>query len=97
MTPPRPAPLSDDEVDVAIRGTPWQRDGGHLVLEHAFEGFAAAIGFVDAVARLAEAADHHPDIDVRYDRVRLELWTHVTGGLTDRDVALATSVAAILS
>ncbi len=95
MTAPRP--LRDDEVDAALAGTAWRREGGHLVLEHRFGGFGEAIGFVDDVARLAEAADHHPDLCVHYDVVRLELWTHVTGGLTDRDVGLAVQVAALLS
>ena len=90
-------PLGDDEVDAALAGSPWRRIGGHLVLEHTFESFTAAIGFVDQVARLSEAADHHPDIDVRYNAVRLELWTHTTGGLTERDVALAGELAALLS
>ena len=90
-------PVGDDEVDRALVGSPWRREGSRLVLERRFGGFADAIRFVDAVAALAEAADHHPDIDVRYDLVRLELYSHVTGGLTDRDVDLAGSVAALLS
>lgn len=92
-----PRPIADEEVDAAIEGTGWRREGARLVLEHRFGGFGAAIAFVDEVARLAQAADHHPDLAVRYDLVRLELWTHVTGGLTDRDVALAGEVAALLS
>lgn len=95
MTAPRA--VGDEEVAAAIGAGPWRREGDHLVFEHRFAGFGEAVAFVDAVAALAAAADHHPDIDVRFDRVRLEVWTHVTGGLTDRDLALAAQVAGLLS
>ena len=52
-----------------------------------FPTFPAAIRFVDYVAELAEAANHHPDIDVRYNRVTLTLSTHDAGGITDNDFA----------
>ena len=60
-------------------------------LERTFElpSFPEAISFVDRVAELAEAEDHHPDIDVRYKKVTLRWSTHSAGGITDRDVELA--------
>ena len=51
--------------------------------------FAGALAFVNAVGALAEAADHHPDIDIRWDTVTLRLSTHSAGGLTEKDLALA--------
>jgi 4a-hydroxytetrahydrobiopterin dehydratase len=67
----------------------WQIQAGELVKTYAFKDFRAALGFVNRVGEAAEAAGHHPDIDIRYNRVRLSLVTHDAGGLTDNDFALA--------
>jgi 4a-hydroxytetrahydrobiopterin dehydratase len=84
------ARLSEAEVAEALRGLPaWERSGDAIVRTIRFPDFMAGIGFVNRVAELAEAADHHPDIDIRYRTIRLELTTHDENGLTERDVALA--------
>lgn len=57
-----------------------------------FPSFPAAIRFVDYVAELAENADHHPDIDIRYNQVTLKLSTHSAGGITDRDFDLVEAI-----
>lgn len=57
-----------------------------------FPNFRAAVAFVAYVAELAEAADHHPDIDIRYNKVTLTLTTYSAGGLTDKDVTLARAI-----
>ena len=67
----------------------WTSSGKHLVREFVFPDFPSAIRFVTRVARAAERAFHHPDIDVRWNRVRLSLTTHDEGGLTERDFVLA--------
>ena len=67
----------------------WQIEGGELVRTFQFTDFRAAMRFVNGVADLAEEANHHPDIDVRYNRVRLSLVTHDAGGLTGKDFDLA--------
>jgi 4a-hydroxytetrahydrobiopterin dehydratase len=67
----------------------WQRSGQMISRTYEFADFVAAMQFVNAVAALAEAAQHHPDIDVRWNRVTLALTTHDAGGLTAKDVALA--------
>lgn len=67
----------------------WSLEGGMLVRTFTFSDFLAAIRFVNAVAEVAEAADHHPDIDIRYNKVTLALTTHDSGGLTEKDFALA--------
>ncbi|HEY1904246.1 MAG TPA: 4a-hydroxytetrahydrobiopterin dehydratase [Terracidiphilus sp.] len=67
----------------------WQIEAGELVRTYKFDDFGAALGFVNRVGELAEAAGHHPDIDIRYNKVRLALVTHDTGGLTNNDFELA--------
>jgi 4a-hydroxytetrahydrobiopterin dehydratase len=58
-------------------------------------GFAGALAFVNQVGALAEAADHHPDVDIRWDTVTLRLSTHSAGGLTEKDLSLAAQVDAL--
>lgn len=70
----------------------WSRDGRTVRKEYEFGTFADVIGFVNRVADLAEAADHHPDIDIRYRRVTLVLSTHSAGGITEKDIALARQI-----
>lgn len=67
----------------------WQEIDDALEREFAFPTFAEAIAFVNRVAELADAEDHHPDIAVHYRRVVLRWWTHTAGGVTDRDRELA--------
>jgi 4a-hydroxytetrahydrobiopterin dehydratase len=63
----------------------WSLEGGSLVRTEKFTDFRAAMVWVNRVANLAEQQNHHPDIDIRWNRVTLRLMTHETGGLTDRD------------
>lgn len=78
----------------ASHGAPdWRLVGETLHLAVDAGSFAAAIEFVGAVASIAEAQRHHPDIDVRFDRVFLRVWSHDVDGLTDRDVTFANAVA----
>lgn len=67
----------------------WSEIDGALTREFSFDGFREAIAFVDRVADLAEAEDHHPDIDIRFRRVTLRWSTHSAGAITDRDRELA--------
>jgi 4a-hydroxytetrahydrobiopterin dehydratase len=70
----------------------WTRKGNALVKSYRFESFRNAIVFVNRLATLADAADHHPDIDIRYDRVRVTLSTHSAGGITDQDTGMAEQI-----
>jgi len=89
------AHLSDAEIDQRLRGLDgWQREGPAIRKEYKHSGFAEAIAFVNRVAGLAEAADHHPDILINYDRVTLTLTSHDAGGLTERDFRLAAGIDA---
>ena len=63
----------------------WTQEGQSLIRTDVFADFAAAMRWVNQVAILAERRNHHPDIDIRWNRVTLKLTTHETGGLTDRD------------
>jgi 4a-hydroxytetrahydrobiopterin dehydratase len=67
----------------------WQIEEGKLTRIFSFKDFSAALAFVNRVGERAEAAGHHPDIDIRYNRVRLSLVTHDAGGLTAKDFDLA--------
>ena len=85
--------LSDKEVEQALSALPnWALKNGELVQERTFKDFVASIAFVNDVAQLAEAVGHHPDIDIRYNRVRLALVTHDAGGITQNDTALAQKI-----
>jgi 4a-hydroxytetrahydrobiopterin dehydratase len=75
-----------------LRG--WERRGKEIRRTWAFADFEGSMAFVNRVAALAAAADHHPDIDIRYSKVTLALSTHHAGGLTARDFALAEAIGA---
>jgi 4a-hydroxytetrahydrobiopterin dehydratase len=86
--------LTDVEIEERIaKIADWRCEDGAIVRDLRFSDFAAAIAFVDRVAELAEAADHHPDILVHgWNKVRLTLSTHSQGGLTDADFQLAAQI-----
>ena len=82
--------LSESEVQNRLSSVPsWRREGKTIVREFEFKDFPGAIDFVNRIAEAAESAWHHPDIDVRWNKVRLSLSTHDQGGLTDKDFDLA--------
>lgn len=87
------ARLSDEDARARL-GTlsGWAIDGASLRKAYELDSFGAAIAFVNRVAALAEAADHHPDILVEYKRVTLTLTSHDAGGLTGRDFSLAARI-----
>jgi len=82
--------LSDHEIKSRLVSVPdWQIESGELVRTFLFKDFPAALAFVNKVGDLAENAGHHPDIDIRYNKVRLALVTHDAGGITQKDFDLA--------
>jgi 4a-hydroxytetrahydrobiopterin dehydratase len=70
----------------------WEVRNGALTRSVQAPSYAAAIRLVNAVADAAEKANHHPDIEIRWTTVTFRLWTHVAGGITEYDVALATTI-----
>ena len=85
--------LSQQELQEVVARLPlWKLEDGKLVRDWEFTNFIAAMEFVDRVAVLAEAAGHHPDIDIRYNRVRLALVSHDSGGITAKDADMAASL-----
>ena len=78
------------QIKTALAGVPdWKKQGLAIARTFQFKDFPAAIRFVDAAAELAESAWHHPDIDIRWNKVTLTLTTHDAGGLTKKDFVLA--------
>ena len=89
--------LTDSELTEALASLPeWNLEGEEIVRALVFEDFRQAMAFVNRVADLAQSADHHPDIDIRYNHVRLALVTHDAGGITQRDIDLASGVDAAI-
>jgi 4a-hydroxytetrahydrobiopterin dehydratase len=89
-------PLADAEITAALVGLAgWVRDGDEIVKTYERGTFADAIAFVVRVGFLAEQADHHPDIDIRWRTVRIALTTHSANGLTNRDLDLASEIEGI--
>lgn len=85
--------LSDAEIVTQQHALDsWQVERGELVRTFSFPDFRASLAFVYQVGELAESASHHPDIDIRYNRVRLALVTHDAGGLTAKDFDLARKI-----
>ncbi len=84
--------LDDNAVDEALKKLDWTREGNELVKVAKRDDFRGALAFVNAVGERAEAANHHPDIDIRWNTVTLRLSTHSEGGLTQNDIDLATEI-----
>jgi 4a-hydroxytetrahydrobiopterin dehydratase len=85
--------LTAQEISTHLGALPeWRVEEGVLTRTFRFKDFPAALVFVNRVGERAEEAGHHPDIDIRYNRVRLGLITHDSGGLTAKDFELAAIV-----
>lgn len=85
--------LSESEITEALRQLPgWESSGDAIVKEFTFDDFMGSVGFVNRVAEPAEAMNHHPDLAISWNTVRVTLSTHSEGGVTDNDLRLATEV-----
>jgi len=85
--------LTPAQIKSALATVPdWKKQRAAIVRTAEFKDFVAAMKFVNAVARLAEKADHHPDIDIRWNKVTLALTTHSEGGLTENDFKMARQI-----
>ncbi len=85
--------LGESELAKELATLPgWSVSDGMLRKKFAHPSFPEAVVFVNAVAQLAEVANHHPDVDIRYSDITLSLVTHDAGGITEKDVALVRQV-----
>lgn len=91
-------PLSKSEIEERLRSlSGWKRDDDEIEKEFKFADFKQAMAFVNRVADAAEAANHHPDIEIKYNKVELSLSTHSEGGVTEKDFDLAAKIDAASS
>ncbi len=89
------AKLTDEELEVFLANREgWTSQGNAIHKDFAFPGFRAAIAFVNRVAEQADAARHHPDIEIHFNRVLISLSTHDAGGVTEKDAVLAAEIDA---
>lgn len=87
--------INDDDVRGRLQSMPeWRMEGQTIVREFTFSGFPEAVAFVDRLVAPAEAADHHPDLEIHYRRVIVRYSTHSEGGLTALDFAGAAAADA---
>ena len=85
--------LPDSEIQEELSSLEgWEREGLEIRKQYELKDFIHAMGFVNSVALLAEKANHHPDIDIRWNKVKLVLSTHSAGGLTEKDFNLAKQI-----
>ncbi|MDL5053646.1 4a-hydroxytetrahydrobiopterin dehydratase [Oscillatoria laete-virens NRMC-F 0139] len=88
--------LSPEQIARALTEVPgWEKRDSSITKTFVFKNFVGAMGFVTQVAILAEKAWHHPDIDIRWNRVTVTLSTHDAGGLTQKDFDLASQLQAL--
>lgn len=89
---------NDDQVSGALAGlTDWRREGDAIVRTVELPSFPAAIEAVRTVAEIAEARNHHPDIDIRWRTVTFRCSTHSQGGITGQDIKLAGEIDRVLA
>jgi 4a-hydroxytetrahydrobiopterin dehydratase len=82
--------LTSTQIKTALASVPdWKQEDSSITRTFEFKDFPAAVKFVDSLATIAEKEYHHPDIDIRWNKVRLVLSTHDAGGLTEKDFNLA--------
>ncbi|HEY5894154.1 MAG TPA: 4a-hydroxytetrahydrobiopterin dehydratase [Chthoniobacterales bacterium] len=85
--------IDKSELKTYLRRIPeWEQEGKKIERTFEFDDFTGSIDFVNAVAEIAEEEEHHPDIDIRWNKVRIVLFTHSKGGLTDLDFDLAEKI-----
>ncbi|MDE0836123.1 MAG: 4a-hydroxytetrahydrobiopterin dehydratase [Akkermansiaceae bacterium] len=89
--------LAQEELAVALKKCPeWEQEKKYITRSIEFEEFMEGIDFVAVVGEIAEEAQHHPDISVKYTKVTLKLTTHDVGGVTDLDIQLAQRIDNVL-
>ena len=90
--------LTTQQIGRRLKGVPnWSQRAQTILRTFQFEGFLESIAFVNRIARKAQKINHHPDIDIRFNKVTLRLTTHDQGGITAKDFFLARQCDAVLA
>lgn len=92
--------LPEEEVGQALAAGDlpgWRLDRGEILKNYKFDSFLAAIAFINRIAEKAEAADHHPDLENHYNRVRVALHTWAENAVTEKDLRLAREIESVAS
>ena len=85
--------MSENEVKDRLAGLPgWEREGDALVREFQFANFVGSVDFVNRITPVAEDMNHHPDLSISWNKVKVSLSTHSEGGITENDFQLATKI-----
>ncbi len=88
--------LTQDEIETRLdRSGGWCQNGSAIERTFKFKDFVGSIAFVNAVAQIAEKANHHPDIGISWNEVTMSLTTHSQGGLTESDFKLAAEIGRV--
>lgn len=88
--------LTKDEIKARLKAMQgWKLEDDEIEKDYKFKDFKASMLFVNAVARAAEAMNHHPEIDINYNKVEITLSTHSEGGITEKDFALAAQIDSV--
>ena len=92
------APLTAEQVKPLLKGlSGWALEGGMITRTYKFKNYYETMAFVNAVAWLSHREDHHPDMEVSYNKVVVKFSTHSVGGLSENDFICAAKVEALLS
>ncbi|HWH43233.1 MAG TPA: 4a-hydroxytetrahydrobiopterin dehydratase [Thermoleophilaceae bacterium] len=87
------AALSDEEIEARLSGLGgWERAGGALSREFEFANFVGSVEFINRITPVAEELNHHPDLEISWNKVLVKLSTHSEGGITEADFDLATRI-----
>jgi 4a-hydroxytetrahydrobiopterin dehydratase len=90
------AVLSDDEIESRLGSLEgWERDGNAIKREFKFKDFVGSVDFVNRITPLAEEMNHHPDLEISWNKVTVSLSTHSQGGLTENDFELASKIDSV--
>lgn len=85
--------LTDERIQSELSRIPaWSRDGDAITRTVTFKGFMRPLLLANAIGHLADRANHHPELTIRWGALTIRLWTHDAGGLTERDFALAREI-----
>ena len=87
---PNPSPLGSQQIESNLRSLPgWQLVGKEIVKTYTFKNYYETMAFVNATAYISHQTDHHPDLEVGYNKCKVRYSTHSAGGLTDKDFECA--------